>query len=443
MDRPKRVLLISYYFAPQNAMGAVRPTKLAKYLARMGCEVTVLCGPGMEAKRDPSLARDAEELSDVRVIREWNPLRTWKARRAKAASPQGSRAADTSAAVTDSRGSFAHRVADAVYRWLRWQSDRSFRRRSIAELGRLKGTYDVVFSTYAPLSVHEVAREARRRGLASRWIADFRDEVGVAFGWQEGRRKRYMNMLEREADVLCAVSQGFLEMMGLERRGRVLSNGFDREDLSRAYDEMADDCLRVVYCGLLSMGRKGVGDRDLSPAFRALGALVADGTLDKKHLKLIYAGSEGGIFRAAAAACGLESCVEDHGLVSREESIRLQRNAHILLMASWHMAAQKGILTGKLFEYLMMDKPILCCISGDLPNSGIRQILAQIGMGLCCEQANAREDEPALNSYTRELVSRFQAGKPLLEGENRAAVEAYAYPALAGQLNEWMNELLI
>ena len=27
-----RVLLVSYYFAPQNAIGAVRPAKLAKYL---------------------------------------------------------------------------------------------------------------------------------------------------------------------------------------------------------------------------------------------------------------------------------------------------------------------------------------------------------------------------------------------------------------------------
>ena len=37
----KRILIISYFFAPQNAMGAVRPTKLAKYLSRMGHEVTV------------------------------------------------------------------------------------------------------------------------------------------------------------------------------------------------------------------------------------------------------------------------------------------------------------------------------------------------------------------------------------------------------------------
>ena len=70
-----RILIISYYFAPQNAIGAVRPTKLAKYLSRLGHEVTVICGPGLNERRDPTLERDLRERADVRVVFEWNPLR--------------------------------------------------------------------------------------------------------------------------------------------------------------------------------------------------------------------------------------------------------------------------------------------------------------------------------------------------------------------------------
>ena len=72
----KRILIISYFFAPQNAMGAVRPTKLAKYLSRMGHEVTVLCGPGMNDRRDPTLARDLAALREVHVIRSGTPSGT-------------------------------------------------------------------------------------------------------------------------------------------------------------------------------------------------------------------------------------------------------------------------------------------------------------------------------------------------------------------------------
>ena len=276
---------------------------------------------------------------------------------------------------------------------------RSFRRRAVAALDGLTGTYDVVFSTYAPWSVHEIAREAKRRGLARRWIADFRDEVGTAFAWQKGKKARYLRMLRREADVLCAASQGFLEMMGFEDVGRVLSNGFDREDLPPAEAAPArTGRLRVVYCGMLSMGRKGVGDRDLTPMFRALGALIKRGQLARSQVALVYAGGESALMQRQAAACGMGD-LEDHGLVSREESIALQRGADVLLMASWHMAAQRGILTGKLFEYMMMEKPIVCCMSGDLPGSGVKRVLEETGMGLCVEQAAGAADEAALDAF--------------------------------------------
>lgn len=430
----KRILIISYYFAPQNAIGAVRPTKLAKYLARMGHEVTVLCGPGMNGRRDPTLERDLRELKDVRVIREWNPLRSRQARAAGVV-PAGGAGAPAAA-----RGGLVHGAADAAYRWLRWQADRSFRRRATAALDGLEGVYDVVFSTYAPWSVHEIAREARRRGLAKRWIADFRDEVGTVFAWQAGRKARYLRMLRREADVLCAASRGFLEMMGFEDRGRVLSNGFDREDLPAAETPKApEDGLRIVYCGMIGMGRKGVADRDLTPMLRAVAGLIDQGVLAREAVRLVYAGGESAVFCRQAASCGLEACVEDHGLVSREASIALQRGADILLMASWHMASQRGILTGKLFEYMMMEKPIVCCMSGDLPGSGVKKVLAQTGLGLCVEQAAGPDGEEELRRYLATLVDRWRQEKPLLSSKQADEVEAFAYPALAAVLAGWME----
>ncbi len=447
MNRKKRILLISYYFAPQNSIGAVRPTKLAKYLTRMGHEVTVICGEGMTGAEDSTLRRDMEELGDIHALREWNPLRAWKARKRGAAGtrtvPAPAAPAQDAAGGAPKQASLPHRFANALYLYLWWLADVSFRRAAIHELKRLDGTYDVVFSSYAPFSVHEIADWAKRSGLAKKWIADFRDEVGLSFRWQNGRKERYMRMLRRDADLRCAVSEGFLEMMEFESIGRVLSNGFDREDMEDIREsERTEEALRVTYCGTLLEGRRNVEDRDVTPMFRALRALVDEKALDEERLRLVYAGGEGALFTSYAEACGLKECVEDHGRVSRGESIRLQRGADILLMASWNMASQRGILTGKLFEYMMMDKPIVCCMSGDLAQSGVKRVLEETGVGLCVEQANAEADEAALLQWLREAVARWKAGENLIPQKNVSAVEAYAYPELARTLDGWMEELL-
>lgn len=434
---PKRILLISYYFAPQNAIGAVRPTKLAKYLERMGHRVTVLCSPGLGDLQDPTLARDMAGLTDVHVVEERNWLRRLKQRRSQplAAAPAASRQA------ARPRQGLKHQAADAAYRYLRWRADRSFYHRALKEMRKLPGSYDVVFSTYAPMSVHQLACQAKKRGIASKWIADYRDEVTVPFDWMKKKIARFYRMVQKNADVCCAVSRGFLEMMNRQFDGRVLSNGYDREDLPTLEAQKRDGCFRVVYCGQVSEGRRNVPDRDLTPMFRALSRLLQEGLLRREALRLVYAGKESALFLAQAESCGLGSCVEDHGLVPREESIRLQLGADVLLMGSWYRTSQKGILTGKLFEYMMMQKPVVCCMAGDAPGSPVGQVLRETGVGLCCEQAGGPAEEEKLLNELRGMVRRWQQGEPLLENRNLQAVEAYAYPRLAEKLSGWIENL--
>lgn len=132
--------------------------------------------------------------------------------------------------------------------------------------------------------------------------------------------------------------------------------------------------------------------------------------------------------------------MEDHGQVSREASIALQKGANVLLMASHHMASQRGILTGKLFEYMMMDKPIVCCMAGDLPDSGVKRVLRETGMGFCCEAANGAADENGLYEWMKHLLQLWRESANLLTGKNVQSVEQYEYAHLADVLAGWMAE---
>ena len=444
----KRVLLISYYFAPQNTIGAIRPTKMAKYLERMGYEVTVICGGGLDEKVDPTLQRDLEQLKDVHLIREWNPLRDRAIRKAQqAAAPAVATAkqeaaphpASSSGLVAKAKG-IVGKVLDNVYLYLFWLSDRDFGRKAKAEIRKLQGDYDCVLSSYATISVHEAGLYAKKSGKATKWIADFRDEVNMAFSWQAGRQRKYIKMVRDNADLLTGVSYGVLDMMDMEKTGRVLTNGFDREDLPLVDVERTDDKLRVVYCGYISEGRKNAPNRDLSPLMKTIRALIDEGLLTKEEVQLVYAGSQSPLFVRVAEESGLQDCVEDHGMVSRQESIRLQLSADILLMASWHMTGRKGILTGKLFEYMMMNKPVVCCMSGDLTGSDVKGVLDTTGIGFCYEQAAGQADADALKTFVKGIIQRKHQGLPLMDGSRMDAINAYSYPELVARMASWIDE---
>ena len=155
---------------------------------------------------------------------------------------------------------------------------------------------------------------------------------------------------------------------------------------------------------------------------------------------MVYAGGEGALLRRYAASCDMESCIEDHGWVSREESIRLQRNGDILLMASWNTEAFKGILTGKLFEYMMMNKPVVCCMSGDLTGSDVKGVLETTGIGFCYEQAGGQRDKDALYAFVKDTIERKHDGQPLMDTGRIEAINTYSYPDLAARMAAWIDE---
>lgn len=420
----RRVLVISYYFAPQNAIGAVRPTKLVKYLARQGVEVTVLCGAPMTATRDPLLARDAAGLPDVRVISERSLLRSIKTRGGTPA--QSAPSAEAPASVPTRKNP----ALDALYLWLSDRADRAFARACIRAFRTLPGPYDAVFSCYGPAGVHIAARYARTHGLAQKWIADFRDEPTLPFRWQQGRLKRFVRQVHADADVLTTVSQGTMELMALGEKGRVLPNGFDPEDAQGLPALTFDpEKLHFVYCGQLYAGHS-----DLSPVFRAVRALCDEGTCDVSRFCFHYAGRQGEAFTQQAAKYNLDNTVFAHGFVPRAESLALQKAADALLAATWNTAERRGVVTGKVLEYMLADRPILCCVSGTVPGSDARALVERLRLGAAYEEASGTADLPALKAYLRALYDAKFAGAPSPFHPDREAVAVYDYARIARQI---------
>ena len=424
MNEKKKILIVSYYFAPQNVIGAVRATKLAKYLSRMGHEVTVLCGEGASDMKDPTLARDLAELKDVHVVQEWNPIRRCKKRQSETKTESRMQPAGKS-----KRRGIASYAVNALYLFLLFCADWSFARRGMREIRRLGKRFDTVITSYGPLSAHWIGRGAQKQNMAARWIADFRDVVEMSFPWKNWGAKRYVKQVRDHADCITGVSAGYLATMGIAE-GLAIPNGFDVEDLQgiSVNADLEKRTLRFVYCGQMYGA-----ERDLSPFFRAMSELVSEGVLGKDQILLEHAGKvqDADIFYAQATAFGLGDAVKAHGLLPRDEAICLQLSADAILVAAWNTEACLGNLPGKLLEVLMMDRPVICCTTGTVPGSESARIIRETGMGVCYEEAEGEASFLCLKAYVKAMCEAFAKGEKMPFAPNMNEVEKYAYTHVA------------
>ena len=426
----KRILIISHCFAPQNKVGAVRATKLAKYLLRMGYEVTVLAGKGVSPVTDPLLAKDLSNMNDVHMIRERSLLRWWKERGVSSA--PGNQSGEKQAGPAQARP-----MLNAIYLFLDGRADTAFARACVRKARRMGKRYDVVLSSYGPPSVHIVANRIKQSGLAKQWITDFRDEASVQFAWQKPGLKRYCRMITRNTDCVTAISAGLLRVMGMEDGGRVVFNGFDPEDISGfTAPPKRTDKLTFIHCGQMY----GL-QRDLSPFFRALSELISEGMIDADSVALVYAGADTRGFIKQAGDAGLRDCLEGHGFIPRDESLKLQKSAHVLLLPAWNLKDRQGNVPGKVLEYMMLDMPVICCVSGEVPHSEIAGILRDTNLGICYEQANQTEDTPRLKAYIMDVIRAFQSGEPMPFAPDRDAINGFTSEGMARKMANIIEEL--
>ena len=98
-------------------------------------------------------------------------------------------------------------------------------------------------------------------------------------------------------------------------------------------------------------------------------------------------------------------------------------------------------MTGKLLEYLMANKPILCCVSGELKDSEVARLLARTQAGIAWEQAHADRDTPRLHHYLRSIAAARFGGGALPYLPDEAAVEALDYRRIAREFAEIIDNV--
>ena len=99
----------------------------------------------------------------------------------------------------------------------------------------------------------------------------------------------------------------------------------------------------------------------------------------------------------------------------------------------------RGILTGKIYEYMLMDKPIVCITCGDVPDGEATETIQQLRLGIAVEQTTYEEGVLQLKNYLYEQLERKRSGAPLLHNPDRKGVAEFDHDNLVVKLKNIMG----
>ena len=377
------------HFPPGGGGGVQRPLKFASHLPALGIETHVLA-PDMPDTAPADAELELPTQAWIHRVRYVGPRGDRPAERLLA--KQGVARLGTQAALLGRR----LLVPDENAPWSTLATPVAIR------LVRREGI-DVVLTTSPPPSLHLLGA-AVKRTTGTAWVADLRDPLTShphrrGYESQLARLKettvgRVGRLVASQADAIVAASDAIAEeMRALEPKGKVvtIANGCDFDDFA-GLEHHQSDRLRITHAGHFH------GKRDPKPFLRAL----AESGLEDVVVR--FAGDFRVEDREYAEALGLGDRVELLGNVSRRRSLELQRDSEALLLLIPESGGRgRGVVTGKIYEYLAAERPILAVVP---PDGAAAQLVRDTGAGIVVPP----DDDDALREALLDLHRRWQAG---------------------------------
>lgn len=420
------LVIASGAFAPNNVIGAIRWTKICKYLAQTGETITVLAQDNYTSVQDEILMKDAEYCDEIVYISEGFFLSLIKRLYIITLRVKG---------LTYKEAMNQYRIALLSRRLIRTVGYYDFFFETKRWL-RHNHSYDVAISTN-PLGAHWSAEYANKKYHIP-WIADFRDPIAPINGKGLYRKwlEKCQNKIIYKADSIIAISKGLKETLcrnniGAYEKTYVIYNGFDSDD-SLSSDRVKNGKIRFVYTGILYTGK-----RDLRPLFQAFRELCDSGFLNKDDIIFDYAGDDYKILYDQASKFRMEDVIIDHGFIPRRTALELQAAADVLVMATYSDPGNPGVMTGKVYEYMMMKKPILAIISGTVPEPELKIVLNECDAGFCYESGFDKIDK--LKVFLAMIIDVYYG---VCELPYKYNVDAFDYRNIAIQVNELIKSTI-
>lgn len=375
----KKILIISTYYQPIQSVASNRINAFAKYLHQFGYNVTVLtCG---------DVISSGDFMEDgIRVIRLYVGKSMWSAFDTQ----------NDSCRIIHYIKCFynifiSNLSIDACGNWTQ---------KAILKARELmrENEYDYILSSVLPVGPHYVALDLKERYPKIKWIADMRDAISEprsnTFFYKCKMRCLVQRVVDK-CDWLLAVSKPQLKLFRSYYKGseknkfHEIRNGFDYVFLPKK-QKNKKALFSIIYAGNF------YGARKPKNFFQALLNVMEK---ENFSIEVRIIGNKAPI----DIPNRLRGIVKEETAVSYNNVCEEMRNADALLMVS-PSYLEKGIYTGKLFDYLGSGSPIIALVP---PNDVAGQLIMKAKAGYVV----ANEDVIGIENVIKRAYSDWKNNK--------------------------------
>jgi len=352
-----KILIVAAFFPPQNSIASLRPYSWAKWWSRAGHDVTVVTTIKKKMPNDSNL-----DCSFFKVISLQIPILSKITKLSKPIT--------TEKQIKIKKHDIIIQILKKYFKKFSLKTGCFYSARfpDFHDLWVIKvkkminaNDYDIVISTGGPYSTHRVGYYIKKKNPKIKWIVDWRDywtksvEMKGLFIFRP-YEKYLEKTFNNTADLISTVSEPFSETFRIMTKTKVITiyNGYDIEDFNflKNKKRIVNKKLIIVYAGTIWPKIS-----DPSPLFNAIECLDKAKKITPDNLEIIFLGNNADV-KDLIQKYGINRYYSYKGFLSREDAIEYQYNADIGLLLGVNSHEARGVLTGKLFEMLVLCKEI-------------------------------------------------------------------------------------
>lgn len=428
----KKILIISYYWPPAGGPGVQRWLKFVKYLPEFGWEPTVFIPENPSYPIiDETLQKDVPVNLKMIKTKIWEPYqlaekfgkdnKKFKAGQFDVGENQSWKA-KLSIFV---RGNFF--IPDARVFWVK---------PSVEFLEKYLKTnhYDALVTTGPPHSLHLIGLGLKKKMPNLKWIADFRDPwTEISYykhlkltKFADKRHRKLESEVFKNADITLATS--YTDAENFRKKGAnafCITNGFDTEVRSPKSEIGRSEKFTLSYVGVLEQLR------DPEILWETLDNLVQENDEFAKDFELKFVGRLDDKILKKIENSSLKNKLTNLGYQTHNVALSEMQNSSVLLMTNFPKGSSKGIIPGKIFEYLATGKTI---ISFGPKDADVEKILNETKAG----KHFGYDEKDHLKKFILETYHLWKSGNLETNAKN---IEQFSRKNLTKNLVDLLDQL--